>query len=127
MWTPKPKARVPCRDEPVGFIIKLENGFTIYRMGGTCLFGALALIGQRCRPDLMLIPIGGHNVLDPSDAAEATRIIRPHFAIPVHYGTRPQLAGAPEGYAAALGKTATEVKVTQPGETTIFDGSQASG
>ena len=51
----------------------------------------------------------------------ATRMIRPHFAIPMHYGTTPQLAGTPEQYIAALGKTATEVKVVQPGGTVVFD------
>jgi len=115
------KREVHVGGEPVGYIIKLENGFTIYHMGDTGLFGDLALIGQRYRPDLLLVPIGGHFVLDPSDAAEATRVIRPHFAIPMHYGTFPQLAGTPERYIAALGKTATEVKVLQPGETAIFD------
>jgi len=86
------KREVHVGGEPVGFIIKLENGFTIYHMGDTGLFGYLTLIGQRYRPDLLLIPIGGNFVMDPSDAAEATRIIRPHFAIPMHYGTTPQLA-----------------------------------
>jgi len=115
------KREVHVGGEPVGYIIKLENGFTIYHMGDTGLFGDLALIGQHYRPDLLLVPIGGHFVLDPSDAAEATRMIRPHFAIPMHYGTFPQLAGTPEQYIAALGKTATEVKVLQPGETAVFD------
>jgi L-ascorbate metabolism protein UlaG (beta-lactamase superfamily) len=114
------KREVHVGGEPVGYIIKLENGFTIYHMGDTGLFGDLTLIGQRYRPDLLLIPIGGHFVMDPSDAAEATRMIRPHFAIPMHYGTTPQLAGTPEQYIAALGKTATDVKVMQPGETAGF-------
>jgi L-ascorbate metabolism protein UlaG (beta-lactamase superfamily) len=115
------KREVHVGGEPVGFIIKLENGFTIYHMGDTGLFGDLTLIGQRYRPDLLLIPIGGHSVMDPNDAAEATRMIRPNFAIPMHYGTFPQLAGTPEEYIAALGKTATEVKVMQPGQTAVFD------
>jgi L-ascorbate metabolism protein UlaG (beta-lactamase superfamily) len=115
------KREVHVGGEPVGYIIKLEDGFTIYHMGDTGLFGDLALIGQRYRPDLLLIPIGGHFVLNPSDAAEATRMIRSHFTIPMHYGTTPQPAGTPEQYLAALGKTATEVKVMQPGETAIFD------
>ena len=115
------KREVHVGGEPVGYIIKLENGFTIYHMGDTGLFGDLTLIGPRYRPDLLLIPIGGHFVMDPSDAAEATSMIRPHFAIPMHYGTTPQLAGTPEQYLAALGKTATEVKVMQPGGTAVFD------
>ena len=96
-------------------------------MGDTGLFGDRALIGQRYRPDLLLIPIGGRFVLDPSDAAEAPRMVRPHFAIPIHYRTTAQLAGTPEQYIAVLDKTATEVKVLQPGETAIFDQPEIPG
>jgi L-ascorbate metabolism protein UlaG (beta-lactamase superfamily) len=90
-------------------------------MGDTGLFGDLALTGHRYRPDLLLVPIGDHFVIDPSDPAEA-RMLRPHFAIPMHYRTMLQLASTPEQFIAALGKTASEVKVLQPGETAIFDG-----
>ena len=41
------KREVHVGGEPVGYIIKLENGFTIYRMGDTGLFGDLTLIGPR--------------------------------------------------------------------------------
>ena len=51
--------------EPVGFIIQLENGFKIYHMGDTGLFGDMKLIGEYYKPDLLLIPIGGHYVMDP--------------------------------------------------------------
>ena len=38
--------------EPVGFIIQLENGFKIYHMGDTGLFGDMKLIGEYYKPDL---------------------------------------------------------------------------
>ena len=58
--------------EPVGFIIELENGFKIYHMGDTGLFGDMKLIGEYYKPDLIMIPIGGHFTMDPQDAAYAT-------------------------------------------------------
>ena len=58
--------------EPVGFIIELENGFKIYHMGDTGLFGDMKLIGEYYKPDLVMIPIGGHFVMGPEDAAYAT-------------------------------------------------------
>src|SRR5262245_32477509 len=107
--------------EPVGFIIQLENGFKIYHMGDTGLFGDMRLIGEYYKPDLLLIPIGGHFVMSPQDAAVATRdLIKPKFAIPIHYGTIPQLKGTPEEYLQALGQTTTKVQVLQPGEKTTF-------
>jgi L-ascorbate metabolism protein UlaG (beta-lactamase superfamily) len=105
---------------PVGVIVKLENGFTIYHMGDTNLFGDMALIGRMYKPDLLLIPIGGHFVMDPRLAAEATRMVKPKIAIPMHYGTIPLLRGTPEEYIKALGKTSTKVMVMQPGDKLAF-------
>jgi L-ascorbate metabolism protein UlaG (beta-lactamase superfamily) len=107
--------------EPVGFIIQLENGFKIYHMGDTGLFGDMRFIGEYYKPDLLLIPIGGHFVMSPQDAAVATRdFIKPKFAIPIHYGTIPQLKGTPEEYLQALGQTTTKVQVIQPGDKVTF-------
>jgi L-ascorbate metabolism protein UlaG (beta-lactamase superfamily) len=114
------KREVHVGGEPVGFIIKLENGFTIYHMGDTNLFGDMKLIGSYFKPDLALVPIGGHFVMDPKEAAEATKLVRPKYAIPIHYGTIPQLKGTPEEYKAALGNTKTKIVVMTPGETARF-------
>ena len=76
--------------EPVGFIIEMENGFKIWHMGDTGLFGDMKFIGEYYKPDLVMIPIGGHFVMSPADAAVATRdMIKPKYAIPIHYGTTP--------------------------------------
>ena len=107
--------------EPAGFIIELENGFKIYHMGDTGLFGDLRLIAGYYRPDLVLIPIGGHFVMDPKDAAYATReYLKPRYVIPIHYGTNPMLTGTPEEYVEALGELPTEVLRLKPGETARF-------
>jgi L-ascorbate metabolism protein UlaG (beta-lactamase superfamily) len=105
---------------PVGFILRLENGFTIYHAGDTALFGDMKLIAERFHPDLFLVPIGGHFVMDPEAAAEATRLIGPRYAIPMHYGTFPQLKGTPEEYQHALGSAKTQVVVLKPGESKSF-------
>ena len=114
------KREVHVGGEPIGYIIKLENGFTIYHMGDTTVFGDMKLIGEYYKPDLVLLPIGGHFVMDPKEAALATSLLKPKFAIPMHYGTIPQLAGTPEQYIAALGKSKTKVIVMQPGQTQSF-------
>jgi len=108
--------------EPVGFIIELENGFRIYHMGDTGLFGDLKLIGEHYKPDLVLIPIGGHFVLNPADAAFAIReYLKPRFVIPMHYGTTPLLKGTPEQFIAALGESPpTRTMVLKPGDEVEF-------
>lgn len=107
--------------EPAGFIIELENGFKIYHMGDTGLFGDMKLIAEHYRPDLLLIPIGGHFVMNPADAAFATKnYLKPKFAVPIHYGTFPQLKGTPAEYTKALGKTTTKVMAINPGDNLQF-------
>ncbi|UDM48726.1 metal-dependent hydrolase [Cupriavidus sp. MP-37] len=108
--------------EPVGYIVEMENGFRIWHMGDTGLFGDMRLIGERYRPDLVLIPIGDHSTMGPQDAAIAVRdLIRPRYAIPIHYQTSPQLRGTPAEFNAALGTgAATQVIVPQPGEKIDF-------
>jgi L-ascorbate metabolism protein UlaG (beta-lactamase superfamily) len=107
--------------EPVGFVIELENGFKIWHMGDTGVFGDMRWIGQRYKPDLVMIPIGGHFVMSPQDAALAVKdMIKPKYAWPIHYGTIPQLKGTPEEFKAALGKSTIEVLALQPGDKRSF-------
>lgn len=107
--------------EPVGFIITLENGFRIWHMGDTGVFGDMKWIGEYYKPDLILIPIGGHFTMDPKDAAYATReLIRPRYAVPMHYGANPLGKGTPREYIDALGKSRTKVFPMAPGDTLEF-------
>jgi len=115
------KDEVHVGGEPVGYIIELENGFKIYHMGDTGLFGDMQFIGDYYKPDLALMPIGGYFVMSPKDAAYATRTwLHPRYVIPMHYGTTPQLKGTPEEYAAALGKGKTKILPLSPGDKTSF-------
>lgn len=115
------KDEVHVGGEPVGYIIELENGFKIYHMGDTGLFGDMKFIGDYYKPDLALMPIGGHFVMSPKDAAMATREwLHPRFVIPMHYGTTPQLKGTPAEYSAALGHSKIKVMAINPGDKLDF-------
>jgi L-ascorbate metabolism protein UlaG (beta-lactamase superfamily) len=108
--------------EPGGFIIELENGFKIWHMGDTGVFGDMKLIAEMVKPDLVLMPIGGGQfVMNPVDAAMATReFIKPRAVIPMHYLTNPGLPGTPAEYIKALGNSPTKVLAINPGETVEF-------
>jgi len=115
------KNEVHVGGEPVGFLIELENGFRIYHMGDTALFSDMRLIGERFHPDLVLVPIGGHSVMDPKDAAFAIREwLKPAFVLPIHYGTTSMLQGTPEQFRAALGASGTRVLSLTPGDCVDF-------
>ena len=107
--------------EPAGFIVEMENGFKLYHMGDTGLFGDMRMIADYYKPDLIMIPIGGHFVMDPKDAAYATKEwLKPKYAIPFHYGTFPVLKGTPQEYQQALGQTTTQVFPISPGDKLQF-------
>ena len=100
----------------------MENGFRIWHMGDTGVFGDMKLLGEMYKPDLLMIPIGGGQfVMNPADAAMATRdFIKPRMALPMHYGTTPALSGTPQEYIQALGSAPVKVLPIQPGEALIF-------
>jgi L-ascorbate metabolism protein UlaG (beta-lactamase superfamily) len=104
--------------EPQGFIVEMENGFKLWHMGDTGVFGDMRLIGEMYRPDVVLMPIGNHFVMSPQDAAMAIRtMIKPRYAIPIHYGTTPQLRGTPAELVNAMGGAASPViLVPEPGQ-----------
>src|SRR4029453_621474 len=67
------------------------------------------------------MPIRGHFVMDPLDAAYATKEwLKPKFVIPMHYGTTPVLKGTPQEYMTALGQTSTKVFPINPGDKLEF-------
>ena len=107
--------------EPIGFIIELENGFTIYHAGDTDLFGDMALIQKRYHPDLVLLPVGGNFTMDPKTAALAiNEYLKPKFAIPMHYKTNPFNIGSPEDFVKFLGNSKTKAMIMKPGDTIKF-------
>ena len=106
--------------EPVGFIVELPDGFRFYFAGDTDVFSDLRLIGERYRPTLAFLPIGGHFTMDPVGAAQAVELLGVTDVAPMHYGTFPLLAGTPDQLRAALadrGLGNVEVHVTTPGGT----------
>ena len=80
--------------EAMGYIIELENGFKIWHMGYTGLFGDMKFIAEHYKPDLVMIPIGGNFTMAPEDAAFALKTwIKPKMVIPMHYNSNPLTPG----------------------------------
>jgi L-ascorbate metabolism protein UlaG (beta-lactamase superfamily) len=105
--------------EPAGFVVELENGFRIYHAGDTQAFGDMAIIRELFRPELAMLPIGGHFTMDPAGAALATELLGVDHVLPIHWGTFPALAGTPQQLSdaiAARGGTA-QVHAWNPGDT----------
>lgn len=82
--------------EAVGYVLRLENGFTIYHTGDTAVTYDMLIIGDLYQPDVTILPIGDYFTMDPRQAAYALKLIRSKYAIPGHFGTFPILSGTPE-------------------------------
>jgi L-ascorbate metabolism protein UlaG (beta-lactamase superfamily) len=79
-----------------GFVVRLENAYTIYFSGDTGVFLDMQLIGKLFHPDLAILSIGDHFTMGPKGAAEAIRLLGVKHVIPMHFGTFPVLTGTPE-------------------------------
>lgn len=109
------------RGAPTGVVILSGEG-NIYHAGDTGIFGDMALIRELYRPKIALLPIGGHYVMGPREAAKAVDLLRPEIVIPMHYKTFPVLKGKPEEFEEHLERMGvkTNVVVLKPGETMNF-------
>ncbi|MFI5329806.1 MAG: metal-dependent hydrolase [Desulfobaccales bacterium] len=107
----------PC-GEAGGFVVQFPNGFTVYHAGDTAVFRDMELIRELYQPELALLPIGSHYVMNPQEAALACRLLKPQWVIPMHYGTFPVLTGTPAELLELLKDTPEiMVVVLKPGET----------
>src|SRR2546425_1095615 len=58
---------------PIGFVVQIKGGPTLYHTGDTAYFAEMKHIGDRFHPDVLLACIGGHLTLDPAGAAAPPR------------------------------------------------------
>ena len=80
---------------PAGWVFTFPGGPRIYHAGDTMVFGDMTLIRELFSPEIALLPIGGHFVMDPAQAARAARMLGVGAVVPIHWGTFPVLAGTP--------------------------------
>ena len=102
--------------ESCGFVLELEDGFTLYFSGDTNVFGDLSLIGRIYRPDVAVIPIGDHFTMGPREAAVALELLGVVRCVPCHWGTFGLLTGTPDALR-ELAPPGVEVLSPEPGET----------
>lgn len=105
--------------EAAGYVLRLEDGFTLYHSGDTALFGDMRLIGELYSPELALLPIGDLFTMDPRQAARACAFLGVKRVIPLHFGTFPALTGTPAAFREELRSAAPGVELIElkPGQT----------
>lgn len=76
--------------EPAGIVFDVEN-LRIYHAGDTALTTEMKTIKELYRPNIALLPIGGHYTMDAEHAAVAADWIGAQTVIPMHYNTFPEI------------------------------------
>jgi len=95
--------------DPAGFVVAFPNGFVVFK--------DMELIRELYHPQVAILPIGSHYVMNPAEAALACRLLQPQFVIPIHYGTFPVLTGTPQELQEQLrDQPAIRVIALKPGE-----------
>jgi L-ascorbate metabolism protein UlaG (beta-lactamase superfamily) len=101
-----------------GYIIKLEDGTTVYHAGDTGIFESMRLLAEMYPLDVALLPIGSVYTMDPMQAAWATKLLKPTIVIPMHYKEFPVLEQDASRFVQLVAKEAPEVEVVvlEPGQ-----------
>jgi L-ascorbate metabolism protein UlaG (beta-lactamase superfamily) len=103
--------------EPAGYVVRLENGLTLYHAGDTCVFGDMRIIGELYQPNVAMLPIGDVFTMGPREAAYAIRLLGVKRVIPMHWGTFPLLTGTPDQLREATRDIeGLEIHALRPGE-----------
>jgi L-ascorbate metabolism protein UlaG (beta-lactamase superfamily) len=97
----KLEVRVEPAGNPVGFVVAVRGGPTVYHTGDTDVFSDMQLL-RRMKITLMLACIGDHFVMGPERAADAVALVQPAKVAAMHYGTVRFLPGTPAQFASAL-------------------------
>jgi L-ascorbate metabolism protein UlaG (beta-lactamase superfamily) len=100
-----------------GYVIRFEDGLTIYFAGDTAVFGDMRLIAEMYRPSMAFLPIGDVYTMGPEQAAKACDLLAVTHVVPMHYGTWPALTGTPDRLRELVQPKGVQVLELKPGET----------
>ncbi len=102
---------------PAGYVVRFEDGLTVYFAGDTDLFGDMRLIGEMYKPAIAFLPIGDRFTMGPEAAARAVDLLGVRQVVPMHFGTFPFLTGTPDELRRLVEPKGVEVLELKPGET----------
>ena len=109
----------------MGFMIRFENGLTVYFSGSTALTLDMQLWGSLYKPDVAILPLSGGR--DPQDIVQMVRLLRtdnPNLKtiIPHHHRLKPPPgAPTPADMENALKAAGLPVSVLNPELSRVYD------
>ena len=109
---------------PVGYIVQMPDGLTVFHAGDTGIFSGMELWGRLYDIDVALLPVGGTFTMDGAQAALACKLLGCRHAIPMHWGTFPVLAQDTRAFEQALTQQVPTCTchTMKPGQSLDFSG-----
>jgi L-ascorbate metabolism protein UlaG (beta-lactamase superfamily) len=102
---------------PAGFLIKTDDGTTLYFACDTALFYDMKFIGEE-GIDAAFLPIGDNFTMGPDDALKAVKLLEPKVVVPVHFNTWDVIAQDGAAWVKRVNEeTDAEGVLLNPGET----------
>jgi L-ascorbate metabolism protein UlaG (beta-lactamase superfamily) len=107
---------------PCGYIIRLEDGATLYHAGDTGIFDSMKTFGEYYKIDVAMLPIGSVFTMDPIQASWAAKMIAPKKVIPMHFKTFPILVQDAKSFTDLAKSEAPGVEVIglNPGQDYVY-------
>lgn len=104
---------------PVGYVLTLGDGYTLYHAGDTAIFSTMEIYGKLFSIDLALLPVGGTFTMDARQAAVACKMLKCRQVVPMHWGTFPVLEKNTRAFGLALEDLGADAILVQcqPGQT----------
>ncbi|MFZ5428009.1 MAG: metal-dependent hydrolase [Thermodesulfobacteriota bacterium] len=104
---------------PVGYVLTLGDGYTLYHAGDTAIFATMEIYGKLFGIDMALLPVGGTFTMDARQAAVACKLLRCAKVLPMHWGTFPVLEKNTRAFGLALEDLGVDAMLVdcKPGQT----------
>ena len=93
----------------------------IFHAGDTSLTADIKMIGELYKPEIALLPIGGHYTMEIPEAVQAAKWLNCKQVIPMHYNTFPQINVDVNDFAATLAsESMVKPVILNAGETLTY-------
>jgi L-ascorbate metabolism protein UlaG (beta-lactamase superfamily) len=108
---------------PVGYVLTMGDGYTLYHAGDTAIFSTMELYGKLFSIDMALLPVGGVFTMDARQAAVACKLLKCKQVLPMHWGTFPVLERNTRAFGLALEDLGVDTTLVacEPGQTVTLE------
>ncbi len=101
--------------EAAGYVLRFEDGTSVYCSGDTALFGDMRLIKDLYAPQIAFLPIGDLFTMGPDAASRAVDFLAVRQVVPIHHGTFPALTGTVDRFRQLVEPKGVRVLDLKPG------------